>query len=306
MGLVMHPSLPPAIIERHQRLMAEAQRIIDLGRERDVTLRLTGGLAVRRYAVDLDFAEREYSDIDLVGLAREGGQIHELFTTLGYRENLHIAHATGNGQRQFFAPPQQAKAGSYIGRRAHALTPAAPSQLPSEHVDVFLDAMRMDHDLDMRGRLNLDDYAVSAADIALSKLQIFNIDEKDVHDLVTLFKDVRLSEQDAPGVLNLAHIVATCASDWGLYIDVMANIDLCLDNLITYGLSGNEYHRVEHGLVQLQELMNEESKTLRWRLRARIGRRMAWRSEVDETGRAPLDRPPATEPAGQRSPSGDT
>jgi hypothetical protein len=167
--------------------------------------------------------------------------------------------------------------------------------------------MRMDHDLDMRGRLDLDDYAISAADIALSKLQIFNIDEKDVHDLVTLFKDVHLDEQDAAGVLNVDHIVATCANDWGLYIDVMATIDLCLDNLITYGLGGNEYHRVEHGLVQLQELMSEESKTLRWRLRARIGRRMAWRSEVDETGRAPLDRQATvTEPAGRPTASDDT
>ncbi|HMK92571.1 MAG TPA: Fic family protein, partial [Thermoleophilia bacterium] len=51
------------------RLMVEALRMIDTAREQDLDLRLTGGLAVRRHCSDLDFAEREYSDIDFVALS---------------------------------------------------------------------------------------------------------------------------------------------------------------------------------------------------------------------------------------------
>ena len=52
---------------RADRLMAEAMDIIDAARAKGVQLRLTGGLAVRRYCIDLDFMDREYSDIDFVG-----------------------------------------------------------------------------------------------------------------------------------------------------------------------------------------------------------------------------------------------
>src|SRR5665811_2065524 len=51
------------------RLMAEAMAILDAAKEHGAQLRLTGGLAIRRYCIDLDFMDREYSDIDFVGLS---------------------------------------------------------------------------------------------------------------------------------------------------------------------------------------------------------------------------------------------
>ena len=51
--------------------MAEAMALIDAAREQGVQLRLTGGLAVRRYCTDLEFMDREYSDIDVVGLCSQ-------------------------------------------------------------------------------------------------------------------------------------------------------------------------------------------------------------------------------------------
>ena len=43
-----------APLRRADRLMAEAMAIIDAARERGAQLRLTGGLAIRRYCTDLD------------------------------------------------------------------------------------------------------------------------------------------------------------------------------------------------------------------------------------------------------------
>ena len=45
-----------AAIRLHSVLMGEARTIVDAGNERGVVLRLTGGLAVRHYAIDLEFA----------------------------------------------------------------------------------------------------------------------------------------------------------------------------------------------------------------------------------------------------------
>jgi len=86
-----------AALRLHSDLMTEARAIIDLGNTRGVVVRLTGGLAVRHYAIDLEFAEREYSDIDLIGLKRQVVEIGDVFRELGYVENKHVAMATGNG-----------------------------------------------------------------------------------------------------------------------------------------------------------------------------------------------------------------
>ncbi len=275
-------------IVRHEALMAEARRIIDAGNARGVILRLTGGLAVRHYAIDLTFAEREYSDIDMIGLRRQMDEVREVFADLGYRENLHVAISTGNGQLQFFRPPPGPAAHGHMTKRGPEV-PALFVVPPSDHVDVFLDTMRMDHELDFRPRLQLNTYAIDPADLFLSKLQIVRITEKDIHDVITLCKDVFVDVRPQPGVLDLQHVAEVCARDWGLYIDVMRNIDVVLDHLDDYDLSPRDAARVRHTLQLAQRMMTEQSKTLRWKLRARIGKRLRWYNEVEETFARPLE-----------------
>ena len=72
---LLRDGLLQATTTRHEEMMVEARRIVDAGNDRDLVLRLTGGLAVRHYAIDLEFAERDYSDIgqrtaDLVSACR--------------------------------------------------------------------------------------------------------------------------------------------------------------------------------------------------------------------------------------------
>jgi hypothetical protein len=283
-----------AALRLHSDLMQEARTIIDAGNAAGVVLRLTGGLAVRHYAIDLEFAEREYSDIDLIGLKRQVADVGEVFRGLGYAENSHVAMATTNGQLQFFVPPGQDAAGSAGVPGANpgpgaGAAGAGPFDLPvisevppSDHVDVFLDAMRMDHQLDFRERLTINTYAIDPADLLLSKLQIVNLNEKDVHDVITLVKDVYVDFRPRPGVLDLHHLAEVCAGDWGLYIDVMSSIDTVVERVADYDLVPRDAARVRRTLELAQDMMTEQAKTLRWRLRARIGKRVRWYSEIEE------------------------
>ena len=45
--------------------------MVDVARRAGVDVRLAGGLAVRRHCIDLEFMDREYSDVDLVGLSSQ-------------------------------------------------------------------------------------------------------------------------------------------------------------------------------------------------------------------------------------------
>ena len=190
-----------------------------------------------------------------------------------------MAVATGNGQLQFFVPGPE---GSGPRGGAQDDLPVFSEVPPSDHIDVFLDAMRMDHQVDLRDRLEINTYAIDPADLFLSKLQIVNLNEKDIHDVITLVKDVYVDFQPHPGVLDLHHVAGVCAADWGLYIDVMNNIDTVVEHVGDYDLGPRDAARVRRTLELAQDMMTEQAKTLRWRLRARIGKRVRWYDEVEE------------------------
>jgi hypothetical protein len=271
--------------------MAEAVTIIDAARRQGVQLRLAGGLAVRRYCTDLDFMDREFSDIDLMGRSSQGKRLQRVFDGLGYEENRHVAQSTGGAQLQYL---KRAQLREWRARAredppgARRLTLAAA---PLDHVDVFMDVMRMDHDVDTRDRLGIDDYAISPVDVLITKLQIGEISEKDVHDVVALLKDVPLSERDDNASVDLPHLTWVCSRDWGIYYDITANLEVVLKRLDAYPLSDEESDRVYGRITAIQEAIEDEKKSLRWRLRATVGDRVAWRREIEEREGSPVIAP---------------
>ena len=271
-------------------LMTEAMAMIDAAREREVVLRLTGGLAVRRYCLDLTFMDRAYSDIDFVGLSAQDRELHELFAGLGYTENLYVSQATSASQLQFIKTDALAKRRAPKGAKAQSIRlHEAPL---TDHVDVFLDMMRMDHDLDVRDRLDLDDYAISPVDALLAKLQIGKINQKDVHDAIALVKDVPLREADAEGELEISfdigYLAEVCSQDWGLYHDITTNLELVLASVGDYGLADDALARVRGRLTTITETLRGADKAVAWQLRAAVGERVAWRREVEDTDGTPV------------------
>jgi len=134
--------------------------------------------------------------------------------------------------------------------------------------------MRMDHDVDVRGRLDIDDYAISPVDTLIAKLQIGKINQKDVHDVIALVKDMPLRETDDDMSIDVPYFADVCARDWGLYHDVTTNLDITLDRIDDYGLSEEEVARVYGRLAAIREAIVDETKSLRWRLRATVGKRV--------------------------------
>ena len=235
----------------------ESMRIIDEARARGVVLRLAGGLAVRQHCRAYEFCERDYGDIDFVGLSHESSAIVDLIEGLGYRENTHYTVTTG-GTRLLFEKP-----GS------------------TDHVDVFLDHLRMEHDIDLRNRLAIEKNTISVSDILVTKLIITKMNEKDYRDIITIVKDLPLGEEDAPETINLKYIGALCGENWGLYQDALTTLDACADFMRQYHLKEEVAQEVLKRLMLIRSAIVTYPKSMRWRLRSRIGKRLAWRKEVE-------------------------
>ena len=140
----------------------------------------------------------------------------------------------------------------------------------------------MDHDLDVRDRLLIDDYAISPADAFIGKLQIGRINEKDVHDVIALLKDVPLREADDEHSSACPYVAETCAGDWGLCQDVLANIDVVAADARRLRPGEEERPASAARLTAIREAIEAEEKPVGWRLRARVGRRVAWRRSIED------------------------
>ena len=186
----------------------------------------------------------------------------------------------------------------HFAKRPRPLGPPLAAPPVVDHVDVFLDVMRMDHDVDVRDRLGIDDLAISPVDVLITKLQIGRPAEKDVHDVVALLKDVPLDGTGGNSAIDLAYLAGVCAHDWGIYHDLRSNLEIVRGRIDAYGLSAGERARVAEGVAAIEAAIEVRDKPIRWRLRARAGTRLPWRREVEDREGTPT---PATSSGGSEA-----
>jgi hypothetical protein len=256
--------------ERVRHDMAdEARRLIDAARAEGFTLRLLGGLGVREHCHTLELCARDYSDLDMVAPAKQARRLAELFKRFGYAENFEVSTATSNAELQFVRPCEH---GGQKSDPAHG----------DDHVDVFLGTFRMDHEISLERRLEIEPYTLSLADLLLTKLQIFRLNEKDLRDIVTILADTEVGEQDGPGMIDAGYIGKLCGEDWGLFYDVAMNLQRVDEGAAAFDLSEAQVARAHHGVLRLIAAIDDAPKSLRFRMRARIGTRRPWHSELDD------------------------
>lgn len=235
------------------QIVAEAERLLDRSEAEHMPLRLLGGVAVRlRASVLLPAAfERSYGDLDFVGAARSTAAITRFFESDGYESDRGFNALQGR-QRLIF--------------------------LDIEHrrkVDVFVGEFEMCHAVPMEERLELEPRTVPLAELVLTKLQVVELNEKDVRDALALVHGHEVAERDGDAI-NAARIAELCACDWGLWRTITANIRRCRELAGRYELSAEELATMTGRLDALLDRIDAEPKSRRWRLRARVGERVRW------------------------------
>src|SRR5947209_3459068 len=204
-------SANPADILRD--IVDEARRVLAAAAEDDVLVRLLGGVAVRLRSNALPGAlEREYKDLDFVTTRKASGDVQKLLRELGYAP--HTAFNTMNSKERllFFDD-------------AHG-----------RQVDVFVGSFRMCHEIPFEGRLGVDAGTVPLAELLLTKLQIIELNEKDVRDAVALLLEHEVTNDDE-GV-NSSHISELCAEDWGLWRTITRNLETLRERVGAYDVDG--------------------------------------------------------------------
>ena len=153
-------------------------------------------------------------------------------------------------------------------------------------MDVLVGVFRMCHEIPFGKRLALEPVTVPLAELLLTKLQIIELNEKDVRDALALLYDHPVEDEDGDAI-NGAHIARLCAGDWGLWRTFTANLDSLNNHLERYDLSDEDRRRIGGRIQGLQARIEEEPKSFAWKMRAKIGDRKRWYDLPEEVEGGP-------------------
>lgn len=241
------------------QLMDEALRIVNLANTQGIPLRMIGACAIKLHCPNsrdlFQSMERELSDADFVSLREYRNELEKLFKSSDYTSNERFNWLHGR-ERLIF-------------NSKHGMV-----------VDIFFDKLQMCHVVDFRDRLELDYPTATLADLLLMKMQIVKITEKDLKDVIILLREHSLDAGDAEKI-DIGHIAKTLARDWGFYYTVITNLNktknYCQNTCEALG--GDDKKLVLNRIDKLIKFIEEEPKSMSWRMRAKIGTRKKWYEE---------------------------
>jgi hypothetical protein len=233
-------------------LVDEGERLLALAHEQNATFALLGGVAVRLRAPEVPAAlDREYKDLDFAVPRGTSGVAGKLLADAGYEPHI-VFNAMNSKERMLFHDNQN-------GRQ----------------VDVFVGAFRMCHAIPLSERLKPGERTVPLAELLLTKLQIIELNEKDIRDTVLLLHGHEVADHDDDAV-NGARIAELCAGDWGLWRTITRNLERSASHVDDYALAEDRKSQIKDRLSRLLSHIEAAPKSRGWRMRDRIGERKRW------------------------------
>ena len=230
-----------------------------------IIMRLIGALAFRthcpQYGYIQDKLGRQFTDFDFASYPRFVKDIRRVLTELGYEEDKQVTQLFGDRRMLFHDPAF------------------------SRHIDVFFNTLDFCHVVNFVGRLEAEAFTLPLAELLLEKMQIVQINEKDLIDSIMLLREHPIGDQDQETV-NALVIARILGNDWGFWRTVTGNLKVLDETLDHYhGLSQEDRTTVRGRIGELEGRIESQPKTLMWKARAKIGERVKWYKDVEELQR---------------------
>jgi hypothetical protein len=246
-------------------VLPEARRIVDAAAEQRLAARVLGGagVALHDHLPVPDSLVRTYGDIDIVVPAKSARATGATLTALGYLPNERFNALHGARRMLFY------------------------DNANGRQLDVFVGTFHMCHELDLGKRLGEHPSALDAADLLLTKLQIAEINRKDVVDAVRLLLTHEVAEVSRDGladVLSVKRLREVTSTDWGwftTFTDNLAHVRAATPELLTDGPAGLVLSRIDG----VSAALAEAPKSMRWRARSVVGRKTPWYELPEEVDR---------------------
>jgi len=263
------------------QFLAESLAIVENAEKAGVILRVLGGFAVYIHSDEcpecrelqlnlgrLGEGKPPFTDLDLAGYNKQWKDLVNALEKNCKLKPDRMANAIfGKGRLVYFHPT---------------------SRFP---IDVFLDRLEYSHDLSFgeyanNGRLELDYPTISLADLVLEKLQIHQINKKDLIDMIVLLLGHDIASHPSKDAIDAKHIAITLANEWGFCYDATNNLkyvkQLGEQLLEEDRIRSDQRNTVNQRVDALLEIIDKEPKTLAWKVREKVGTKKPWYREVTD------------------------
>jgi hypothetical protein len=233
-------------------IVGEAIRIIAAVDAAGVSARVLGGVAValhQHHPLPAGLI-RTYADIDLVVGAGREGALRSVLEAAGYEADRKFNALYGYKRQLYW------------------------DRANDRQLDVFVGRFAMCHELDLRGRLADTSGTLSPADLLLTKLQVVEVNAKDVVDALGLIDLHDVGQERDGDVIGLDRLAAVTGADWGWFTTASDMLDRLETSAPT--VDPQRAAIVAARIAEIRAAIVSAPKSLRWRARARIGRRMPW------------------------------
>ena len=234
--------------------------VVRAANARGIPLKLLGGQAVRVLCPLFPHRARDDQDMDFACVSSKKREVIAFFDERGFMGDSRFN--TLHGDRQMYFTTADGKTS----------------------VDVVMNKLNMCHVLDFSDRIDRLPDTLDVTDLLLTKLQIAQLNEKDIRDALALLEGHPVGDADGETV-NAGRIAALCGADWGLWRTITGNLDTCCAMAPGYDVPNRA--EVEARLQELLRRIEAEPKTRAWRLRAKIGDRKRWYELPDEVAGGP-------------------
>jgi hypothetical protein len=152
-------------------------------------------------------------------------------------------------------------------------------------VDVFLGKLEMCHVIDFENRLEVDSPTIPLAELFLQKLQIVQLNEKDIQDTMVLLLEHDIGQSDNEEV-NARQVCSVLAREWGFYHTVTRNLERVNGYLHENEIFSNSDKSLVTGRIdKIRQRIEAAPKTMAWKMRARVGLSVKWYNVVEEVQR---------------------
>jgi hypothetical protein len=242
-------------------LASEARRLIDRAGDQGIVLRLLGGLAIQMLTPDLPPRTRSGQDLDFGSIRSSRKALTELLAEEGYVGDRNFNALYGDKQLYF----------------THADSGLA--------IDVMIDRLHMCHTVQFADRVTVMPYTLSPTDLLLSKLQIVELNAKDLDDILRLLVSFRFEDSEGPDVIDLRVIRELVGDDWGWWKTISLNLERIRAALSDGSAAVPEGGRLDpaQAVQALSAALEQAPKSRRWKLRDRVGERKRWYELPEET-----------------------
>jgi hypothetical protein len=242
-------------------LLTEARRLHRHAEAAGITARLLGGAAVAISApAPLPTAlQRPYKDLDYVVRRSDAARWRDLLDTNGYAADAQFNTLHGAQRLLHY---------DLVNER---------------QIDTFVSSFAMCHSLDLEDRLPAGSVTLAPADILLTKLQIYEVNDKDLIDSIALLLSHPVTVSGGPGI-DTSRLAKVTGTDWGWHTTLTDNLTKVTQRLPTAGLTSEQNDVVAQRIEQITMALAAAPKTLKWRARAKVGRRLPWYDLPEEVG----------------------